>query len=333
MKVRPDRTLVLILMAVGALASMVLSVAFGATTIDLIGAVTGDSPLDRAILLRERLPRTIIGASVGASLAAAGMAFQAVLRNPLADPYVIGVAGGSAVGGTLAMILPVSVILGQAGVPLFAFVFGLLSIAATSWLSRDSRGRINVWEVLLVGVIFNTFASAVIMFIKSVVKAQKAQEMLMWLMGTLSSDVRGPWAIGMTVAMTVAGGVTLFMISPALNALTVGDEDAASVGVDTHRVTRVALAAGSLLVASAVSVSGMIGFVGLIVPHGVRVLVGSDHRWALPASMFTGAAFLVLADVATRLLFPVFETEAPVGVLTAIVGGPVFVWLLRRGNR
>jgi len=321
------------MMAALALASILLSLAFGATSIDLWGALTGDSVMDRAILLRERLPRTIIGASVGASLAVAGLAFQAILKNPLADPYVIGVAGGSAVGGTLAMILPVAAVMGQAGVSLFAFVFGLLAIGATSWLSRDSRGRINVWEVLLVGVIFNTFASAVIMFMKSVVRAQKAQEMLMWLMGTLSSDVRGPGAILLTVCMTVAGGLVLFWQAPALNALSVGDEDAASVGVDTERTTRVVLIAGSLLVASAVSVSGMIGFVGLIVPHGVRVLVGSDHRYTIPASILTGAAFLVLADVATRMLFPVFETEAPVGVLTALVGGPIFVWLLRRGNR
>jgi len=330
---RVNRTVVLVLMAVAAVAAVVLSMVFGATSIDILAALSGESPVDRAILLRERLPRTIIGASVGASLAAAGLAFQAVLKNPLADPYVIGVAGGSAVGGTLAMILPVAAILGQAGVPIFAFVFGLLAIACTSWLSRDSRGRINVWEVLLVGVIFNTFASAVIMFLKSVVRAQKAQEMLMWLMGTLSSDVRGPAAITLTVAMTIAGGLVLFRLAPALNALTVGEEDAASVGVDTQRTIRLVLAAGSLLVASAVSVSGMIGFVGLIVPHGVRVLVGSDHRFTIPASMLTGAAFLVLADVATRMLFPVFQTEAPVGVLTALIGGPVFVWLLRRGNR
>ncbi len=330
---KAGRAAILVIMALAAAGAALLSILLGATRMDFLGAITGDSPVDRAILLRERLPRTVIGGSVGASLAAAGLAFQAILKNPLADPYVIGVAGGAAVGGTLAMILPVAAFLGQAGVSIFAFVFGLLAIACTSWLSRDSRGRLNVWEVLLVGVIFNTFASAVIMFLKSVVRAQKAQEMLMWLMGTLSSDVRGPWAVILTVVMTMAGGLVLFRLSPDLNALTVGEEDAASVGVDTQRTTRIVLAAGSLLVASAVSVSGMIGFVGLIVPHGVRALVGSDHRFTVPASMLAGAAFLVLADVATRVLFPVFQTEAPVGVLTALVGGPVFVWLLKRGNR
>lgn len=315
------------------LCAMFLSILFGATTIDVFSILSGDSvgDLEKAILLRERLPRTIMGASVGASLAAAGLAFQAILKNPLADPYVIGVAGGSAIGGTLAMILPVAALFGQAGVSAMAFLFGLLAIAGTYRLSRDAGGRVNVWEVLLVGVIFNTFASAVIMFMKSVVRAQKAQEMLMWLMGTLSSDIRGPGAIILSVGMTLAGGVVLFLQAPALNALSIGEEDAASVGIDTARTTRIVLAAGSLLVASAVSVAGMIGFVGLIVPHGVRVLVGADHRFTVPASLLTGAAFLVLSDVAARVLFPVFQTEAPVGVLTALIGGPVFVWLLRKG--
>ncbi|HPV03771.1 MAG TPA: iron ABC transporter permease [Myxococcota bacterium] len=329
------RPLMLLAMFVLLMGAMVLSILYGASSIDVFAILSGASndAADQAILFRERLPRTILGASVGASLAAAGLAFQAILKNPLADPYVIGVAGGSAIGGTLAMTLPIAAVAGQAGVSILAFVFGLVAIAGTWWLSKDSRGRINVWEVLLVGVIFNTFASAVIMFMKSVVRAQKAQEMLMWLMGTLSSDVRGPVAVSMSVGMTIVGSIILFRQAPALNALAVGEEDAASVGVDTASTTRTVLVAGSLLVASAVSVAGMIGFVGLIVPHGVRVLVGSDHRFAIPASILSGASFLVLADVATRILFPVFETEAPVGVMTAIIGGPVFVWLLRRGSR
>ena len=203
------------------LAAMLLSIFFGSTSIDVFAILCGGQAddLDKAILLRERLPRTIIGASVGASLAAAGLAFQAILKNPLADPYVIGVAGGSAIGGTLAMILPVAAIFGQAGVSVMAFIFGMLAIAGTYRLSRDSGGRVNVWEVLLVGVIFNTFASAIIMFMKSVVRAQKAQEMLMWLMGTLSSDIRGPGAIMLSVGMTVAGSAVLFWQAPALNAL------------------------------------------------------------------------------------------------------------------
>ena len=310
---------------------MVLSFALGATSIDLSAALAGEGP-DRQVLLSERLPRTLLAAAVGAALSAAGLAFQAILSNPLADPYVIGVAGGAAIGGTLAMLLPVAALFGPLGVSASAFVFGLGAIVLTYRLSRDRRGRMRAYEVLLVGVVFNTFASAVIMFLKSVVRAEKAQEMLLWLMGTLSSDVRSPAAVAVTLGVTVVGILLLYSAAPALNALTLGEEDAASVGVDPVRATRLVFAAGSLLVAAAVSVAGMIGFVGLIVPHAVRALVGSDHRITLPASALLGAAFLVAADLATRMLFPVFQTEAPVGVLTALIGGPLFIWILKRGR-
>jgi iron complex transport system permease protein len=305
-----------------------LSLWLGPRPLDVGRALLEDGP-DRLLLLRERLPRTLLALSVGAALAASGLVFQAVLSNPLADPYVIGVAGGAAIGGTLAITLPVAAVLGQLGVSLSAFVFGLAAIALTWRLSRDRTGRMRAYEVLLVGVVFNTFASAVIMFLKAVVRAETAQEMLLWLMGTLSSEVRDPVAVGGTVAVTVLGIAALYRVTPALNALVLGEEDAATVGVDAARTTRVVFVAGSLLVASAVSVAGMIGFVGLIVPHAVRALVGSDHRVTIPGSALLGAVFLV-ADLATRLLFPVFETEAPVGVLTAAIGGPIFVYLLKR---
>ncbi len=313
--------------------AMLLSLVLGATPLDLAGALSGDAPADRLVLLRERLPRTALAAIVGASLSAAGLVFQAVLSNPLADPYIIGVAGGAALGGSLAVVLPGLALLGQAGVSAAAFAGGLAAVALTWRLSRDRRGRMRAYEVLLVGVVFNTFASAAIMFLKSVVRAEKAQEMLLWLMGTLSSDVRGPGAILGTLALALAALGLLFASAPALNALALGEEDAAAVGVDPARITRRVFLAGSLLVAAAVSVAGMIGFVGLIVPHAVRALVGSDHRVTLPGSVLLGAAFLVLADLATRLLFPVFETEAPVGILTALIGGPAFIWLLKRGDR
>jgi iron complex transport system permease protein len=322
----------LVFLGVALAGVFLLSLSFGATSIDLVGALTGDAPADRMVLLRERLPRTLLGVMVGGSLAAAGLVFQAVLNNPLADPYVIGVAGGAAIGGTFAMILPIGALLGQLGVSLSAFVAGLGAIAMTYRLSRDRLGRMRAYEVLLVGVVFNTFASAVIMFMKAVVRADKAQEMLLWLMGTLSSDVRGPEAIGTSFAVMFLALFMLFRIAPDLNALAMGEDDAATLGVDPVRTTRMVFVAGSLLVASAVSVAGMIGFVGLIVPHAVRSLIGSDHRVTLPACVLLGAAFLVGADLATRLLFPVFETEAPVGVVTALVGGPMFVYLLKRGG-
>lgn len=311
-------------------AAMALSLAFGAAPLDLVGALRGDAPRDLAVLVHERLPRTVLAALVGASLSASGLAFQAVLANPLADPYIIGVAGGAAIGGTLAILFPLA--LGWVGVSASAFAFALGAIALTYRLSRDRVGRVRAYEVLLIGVVFNAFASAVIMFLKAVVRAEKAQEMLLWLMGTLSSDVRGWDAIGGTGLIVGLALLGLLRLAPALNALSLGEEDAAGVGVDPARTTRAVFLAGSLLVAAAVSVAGLIGFVGLIVPHAARLVVGSDHRRALPASAVGGAAFLVAADLGTRVLFPVFETEAPVGVLTALIGGPVFVWILKRGS-
>jgi len=314
-------------------AALLLSLSFGATPLDLGAALRGDPGTDYLVLVHERLPRTFLAAIVGASLSAAGLVFQAILANPLADPFIIGVAGGAAIGGTLAILLPIAAVAGHMGVSLTAFVFALGAIAMTYRLSRDRVGRIRTYEVLLIGVVFNAFASAIIMFLKAVVRAEKAQEMLLWLMGTLSSDIRGWGALLATAGITTVALVVLYTITPALNALSLGKEDAASVGVDSNRTTRIVFVAGSLLVAAAVSVAGLIGFVGLIVPHAVRAMIGSDHRVTLPAAALLGATFLVLADLTTRLLFPVFETEAPVGVLTALIGGPLFVYLLKRGNR
>lgn len=329
MKVRLPFPLLLGGMLATLLISMTLSLGFGAAPLDVVSALRGDAPRDLAILLYERLPRTILAALVGAALSGSGLAFQAVLANPLADPYIIGVAGGAAIGGTLAILFPVGV--GRVGVSAAAFLFALGAIALTYALSRDRIGRVRAYEVLLIGVVFNAFASAVIMFLKAVVRADKTQEMLLWLMGTLSSDVRGFDALAWTALIVITAFAVLLRLAPALNALSLGEEDAASVGVDPPRTTRTVILAGSLLVAAAVSVAGLIGFVGLIVPHAVRLVVGSDHRRTLPACAVVGAAFLVLADLGTRVLFPVFQTEAPVGVLTALIGGPVFVFILKRG--
>ena len=300
-----------------------LSVALGSTPLCLWAAIDGPG-VDRTVLLHERLPRTLTGGLVGAALSVCGLVFQSLLANPLADPYVIGVAGGAAVGGTIAMTFSIwSAWVG-------AFLGGLGAIGLTFRLSRDRAGRLRAYEVLLVGVVLNTFASAVVMFLKTVVRAEKAQEMLLWLMGTLSSEARGPIALGLLGAATFLSIGLLWSEAPALNAMALGEEDAARVGVDPGQVSRRVLAAGALLVAAAVSVAGMIGFVGLIIPHAARLVVGNDHRVGIPACALLGGAFLIAADLGTRLLFPVFETEAPVGVLTAMVGAPAFVWLLKR---
>lgn len=308
--------------------SCALSLLFGAGPLDLIAAVTGESQQDRYVLMYERLPRTALAALVGMALSASGLAFQAFLQNPLADPYIIGVAGGAALGGTLAIIMPFG--FGRLGIAGAAFAFAVLATVINYGLSRDRVGRIRAYEVLLIGVVFNAFASAIIMFLKAVVRAERSQEMLLWLMGTLSSQVRGLDAILFTAAVVFLGLFLLLRLAPSLNALALGPEEAMTVGVDPDRTGRNIVLSASLLVAAAVSVAGLIGFVGLIVPHATRLLLGSDHRHTVPASALLGASFLVLADLGTRLLFPVFHTEAPVGVATAFIGGPLFVWLLKK---
>jgi iron complex transport system permease protein len=315
------------------LAAVLLSLLLGSSSIDPFAALRGEAGVDARVLLRERLPRTLVALSVGAALATAGLCFQAILVNPLADPFVIGVSGGAAVGGTIALLLPPVAALGHLGVSGCAFLAGLGSIALTWRLSRDRTGRMRSYDLLLIGVVLNTFASAIILFLKAVVRAETAQEMLLWLMGTLSSEVRGPVEVGAALGLTLVGIVVLWGSSPALNALAFGEDDAASLGVDPAAITRRVFVVGSLLVAVAISVAGLIGFVGLIVPHAIRRVAGTDHRLVLPASALAGASFLILADVASRLLFPVFQTEAAVGVLTAFIGGPVFVWLLKRESR
>jgi iron complex transport system permease protein len=326
--------LLLVALAVAA----ALSVAFGSTPLDLGRALSGGSELnlDRVILLQERLPRVALAAVVGAALAAVGVAFQALVRNPLADPFVLGVSGGAALGATLALAAGLTAVTVGAvilpAVPLFAFGGAVGSLFLVHALA-SFRGRILPLHLLLIGVVFNFFASAVIMFLKTVVAAQKAQEMLLWLMGSLSLEGRSLLDIGAAATLTGAGLAYLVASSQALNVVSLGDEGARHLGVDLDRVRRRVFVATSLMVGAAVSVSGMVGFVGLVVPHALRVVLGPDHRLLVPAAALAGATFLVLCDLLARLLFPVLTTEAPVGVITAFIGGPAFVVLLLRSRR
>jgi len=292
----------------------------------LLSEPTGST--DALILFRERLPRTAIAGLVGSSLSVAGLVFQTVLQNPLADPYIIGVSGGAAIGGAVAIILPSSI--GYLGVPASAFIFSLAFVFLNLLLARDRTGRIKGYEVLLVGVVFNAFASAIVMVIKAVVKPEKVQEMLLWLMGTMSSDIRGFYEISVFYLLFLLVFSALYSKSIGLNAIALGEDEAKVVGVDAQRLLKTSVILACLLVALSTSVAGLIGFVGLVVPHGVRLAFGVDHRFSLPLTALFGASFLILCDSLVRLLFPVFSTEAPVGVLTALVGGPVFVILLRK---
>lgn len=306
----------------------------GTEPISLKAALTGPgqsaSPnLDYEILLRVRVPRILLAAIVGAALAGAGVVFQAILRNPLADPYILGVSSGAGLGAMLAVISGIGWTLwGRSPVAIFAFV-GALGTVWLVWTVGRITGRFHITGLLLAGVVVNACFSAVIMFLTSVAKSQDVYATVFWLMGNMAEeDAFVLWASGGCVA---AGLVSLFFISAPLNAISFSQTDARSMGIHVERVQFVALAVSSLITAVAVSLSGLIGFVGLIVPHAVRLVVGPDHRQLLPMSSILGAMFLVVADtIARRVIAP---AQLPVGVITAMVGGPFFLILLMRYNR
>lgn len=321
------------------LAALALSCALGPQEISLGRALAGAEP-DRSILLGLRLPRALLGALVGAALAASGVALQALLRNPLAEPFVLGVSGGAALGGTLALLAATALarLLGSAGLPAAAGVpvaLGAVAGAAGATALVFALGRIGGKLVpeaaLLVGIVFNAFAAGVITVIKVLVPPEQAARMLYWLMGSIGYEPAGSLAAGASVVALSVGALAL--LSGRLNLLALGDEEAASLGVEVGRDRGLVFLASSAATGAAVALSGMVGFVGLIVPHLVRRVAGPDHRLLVPASALFGAAFLVLADAAARLAFLPLGSEPPVGALTAFAGGPFFLWLLRRTER
>ena len=307
-----------------------LALALGTEAVSLREALLVPGSVDADIVLRLRLPRVLAGLAAGTALASAGAAFQALLRNPLADPYILGVSGGAALGGTLAFVIAGSAGLGALVlVPSGAFAGALAAVLAAFSLARTA-GRISTYQALLAGVVLNAFASAVIMFVKTVVEARKAQEILIWLMGTLAVEGVAPALLAVAATGALVGSVAVAAHARPMNALALGDEAAAALGIDVERTKRRLLVAASLAVGAIVPVVGLIGFVGLVVPHALRLAFGADHRLLLPAAALYGGAFLVACDLVSRAVFPLLATETPVGVVTAFAGGPLFVWLLRR---
>jgi iron complex transport system permease protein len=280
------------------------------------------------IVLRVRLPRVLLGLGVGASLAVAGVLFQALLRNPLADPFVLGVSGGAALGGIAVLSLGSALGLGYAAVPPAAFAGAVLATLLL-YAVAGSRGRVSGTQLLLTGVVFNAFASAAIVFLASLAGLTQGTSIFLWLIGSLSAASGG---VAGWVALFLALGLACALpLARGLNLLVLGDEPAGQLGVDVVRHKRWLLLATSLMVGAAVSAAGLIGFVGLIIPHLLRLLLGPDHRLLVPASALGGAAFLVLCDTAARTLPG--GRELPVGAVTALAGGPLFLWLLRRHHQ
>lgn len=313
-------------LALGLMATLAVTLLIGPSHASLETALADPSTPDAVILFRTRLPRLLLAAVVGGSLSASGTALQGLLGNPLACPHVLGVSAGAALAGVLALIAgadPVSPL-----VPAAAFLGALGAIGVVSFGAR-AGGRTAPNAVLLIGVVCNAIAAAGIMLVNAIVSYAQAQGVLFWIMGALSTQSYG--VVGAAALYASVGLVWLLRYSQDLNLLAAGEEGALQLGVDVERVRRMVFLAASLLVAAAVSVSGMIAFVGLIVPHVLRLILGPDHRLLLPASFLGGAAFLVWADTLARVALG--PAELPVGVVTALLGGPFFVFLLRRDLR
>ena len=312
----------LALLAIAAAISMLVALRVGAALGALLTAWRDPNSLDRAIL-EARGARVLLGALAGGALATVGAAFQALLRNPLGDPYALGVSGGAALGASLVVIAGATGLL----VPFGAFLGAIGATVAVLATARASR-RVDAQGLLLAGLVFNACANAALSLMRSVVNASKAQETLALLLGSVTEERASTVA---TVAVLVlVGGAALWLLAKPMNLLSLGEESAASLGLDVRLAELLIFVASSVVVGGVVSVCGLIPFVGLLVPHYARALVGPDHRTLLPACFFGGVTLLVLADAVTRAIFLWLGSEPPVGALTALVGGPFFFVVLRR---
>ena len=288
-------------------------------------------PQDEAIFFSIRLPRVVGAAIVGAALASAGVLFQGLLRNPLADPYALGVSGGAALGGALGFLLSLSFsVLGFSPVPILAFVGALAAMSLVYGLAQRG-GRASIVTLLLAGFAISAMMGYLVSFL--LILNDRLQLNLPrvygWLLGGISVT---QWSqLGLAAAMVAAAMLGGWLLRHSLDALSLGEETAQQLGVAVESDKRAIILLGSILTGAAVALGGLIGFVGLFAPHVTRVLIGPRHGLLLPASALVGAAFLVLADLLARALLP--PIEIPVGILTACVGGPFFLWLLRRQRR
>lgn len=283
----------------------------------------GLSGVERAILFDIRLPRILLAATVGASLAAAGAGYQALLRNPLAEPYLLGISNGAAVGTMIALVFFGAM---EWSRPLMAFAG---AVSATFVVYRLAHGRAGASpeRLILAGVIVTTFLSSVIVFVTTLMDATRIRSFTFWLLGDLSGSTASMLRLAMIAA--VVGVAVLTMSARALNLMMLGERDAFDLGVEVERVRLIVFLAASLLVGASVASGGSVGYVGLVVPHLVRLSAGSDNRLTIPAASLAGASFVIVADTVARTI--IAPRELPVGAITALVGAPLFIYLLRKG--
>ena len=289
------------------------------------GLTGGERTVSGTIVWDLRLPRTLLAASVGAALGIAGAGFQGIFRNPLADPYLLGAASGAGFGATLVMAAGASVpFLRAVGVPLGAFVAAGATVALVVALAQRG-GRVPIVSLILAGVVVGSSLSAATSFVLLSAREQTAG-VLAWLLGSFAF---ASWAdLISAIPLLGIASAGLLLAGKALNVLQLGEDAASQLGLPVERLKLVVIGAATLATAAAVAVSGVIGFVGLITPHAVRLAVGPDHRTLLPLAAAWGAIFLVAADLLARTV--VSPAEIPVGIVTALAGGPFFLWLLRR---
>ena len=302
-KVRPSRSITILLQSI-------------------LGLKGGGTETEQAIILSLRFPRALLAGLVGAGLSVSGAIFQALLKNPLADPYILGVSSGAAVGAIVAILMGLSTL--SFGLPLASFMGALLTILAVFYFGRQ-EGKIHPNTLLLAGVIIGSFLSALIMFFISVSQKEELHTIIFWLMGDFSFS--NYQTIRIIFPYILLSFLFLYSRARQLNLILSGEEDALQLGVNVENLRLISYLSASLLTAASVSVCGLIGFVGLIVPHSVRLIFGPDHRLLIPSSALVGASFLIASDMFARtLLAPI---ELPVGVITATFGGPFFIYLLK----
>ena len=329
MNIRRRMVTVVALFAMGTIAVVLWAPTVGSTSISLAKAfdrsIPWDENVDAQIFFVARLPRVLSGALVGATLAAAGVVLQAMLRNPLATPFTLGVSAGGALGAMLAIAFGLEVgMLGVSSIPMASFAGSLLAIGIVYWLASSQKRGLSTNVLLLAGVTLNSFFSALILFVQYLSDFTQSFRTVRWLMGDL--DVGNYTPILAALPFIVVAFAVFAVLPRTLNLLTLGEDVAAARGVEVIRTQRLAFLSASLATGAAVSLGGPIGFIGIVVPHLVRLMVGSDHRVVLPAAALFGAAFTVMCDLAARTIMA--PLELPVGIITALIGGPFFLWLL-----
>ncbi|MGM0603452.1 MAG: FecCD family ABC transporter permease [Bacillota bacterium] len=313
---------------------IIISLMVGSTFIsfsDIVSFIKGEADLSattRLILRDIRLPRIILSLLVGSGLAVAGTVFQGVIRNPMVDPYIIGISAGAGTGVTFAFLLGIQFsIFGLSSVPIFAFLGAVATVFAVYQLARVDN-KLPVMTFLLAGVALSFILNSVMSFLM-VIRTENLHKIIYWLMGSLASS---SWSdIFMILPYFSTALILIIFYLKELNIILLGEENAIHLGVDVEKVKLIMLGAASLLTASVVSVSGSIGFIGLVIPHIARILVGPDHRKLMPLAAGLGGGFLLISDNLARAIMP--PLELPVGIITAMAGGPYFIYLLRKKSK